>query len=93
MGDDTLLSKQYSTKIELVHYQYSGAVHDVIPGILISNLPFGQWHSSLAQDSALPAAILDRLLFHPAIYNIKDESFRLKDTKNAGFVPKEIIRR
>ncbi|WP_342272399.1 hypothetical protein [Candidatus Tisiphia endosymbiont of Parasteatoda lunata] len=29
VGDDTLLSKQYSKKIELVHYQYSGAVHDV----------------------------------------------------------------
>nr|WP_269077788.1 ATP-binding protein [Rickettsia felis] len=32
--------------------------------ILTSNLPFGQWHNSLAQDSALTAAILDRLLHH-----------------------------
>ncbi|WP_342270992.1 hypothetical protein [Candidatus Tisiphia endosymbiont of Parasteatoda lunata] len=38
VGDDTLLSKQYSKKIELVHYQYSGAVHDVIPGIGMVNL-------------------------------------------------------
>ena len=30
--------------------------------ILTSNLPFGQWHTSLAQDNALTAAILDRLL-------------------------------
>ncbi|MCZ6911119.1 MAG: hypothetical protein O7C56_09780, partial [Rickettsia endosymbiont of Ixodes persulcatus] len=36
--DDTLLSKQYSKKIEFVHYQYSGAVHDVIPGIVMVNL-------------------------------------------------------
>ena len=38
VGDDTLISKQYSKKIELVHYQYSGAVHDVIPGIGMVNL-------------------------------------------------------
>jgi len=38
VGDDTLLSKQYSKKIDLVHYQYSGAVHDIIPGIGMVNL-------------------------------------------------------
>ena len=38
VGDDTLISKQYSKKIELVHYQYSGTVHDVIPGIGMVNL-------------------------------------------------------
>ncbi|WP_342271600.1 hypothetical protein [Candidatus Tisiphia endosymbiont of Parasteatoda lunata] len=43
MGDDTLLSKQYSKKIELVHYQYSGAVHDVIPGIVICQQFSGQF--------------------------------------------------
>ena len=38
VGDDTLLSKQYSKNIDLVHYQYSGVVHDVIPGIGMVNL-------------------------------------------------------
>ncbi|WP_342225369.1 IS21-like element helper ATPase IstB [Rickettsia endosymbiont of Urophora cardui] len=59
--------------------------------ILTSNLPFGQWHNSLAQDSALTAAILDRLLHHSTILNIKGDSFRLKDKKKAGLVPIEII--
>ena len=36
--DDSVLSKQYSKKIELVNYQYSGAVHDVIAGIGMVNL-------------------------------------------------------
>lgn len=38
VGDDTLISKQYTKKIDLVHYQYSGAVHKVIPGIGMVNL-------------------------------------------------------
>lgn len=37
------------------------------------------------------AAILDRLLHHSAILNIKGDSFRLKDKKKAGLVPIEII--
>lgn len=61
--------------------------------ILTSNLPFGQWHTSLAQDTALTAAILDRLLHHSAILNIKGDSFRLKDKKKAGFLPTETIKK
>lgn len=42
VGDDTLLSKQYSKEIDLVHYQYSEAVHDVIPDIgMVSLLHYG----------------------------------------------------
>ena len=59
--------------------------------ILTSNLPFGQWHTSLAQDNALTAAILDRLLHHSTILNIKGDSFRLKDKKKAGFITSGII--
>ena len=51
--------------------------------ILTSNLPFGQWHNNLAQDSALTAAILDRLLHHSTILNIKGDSFRLRDKKES----------
>ncbi|NDA91511.1 MAG: transposase, partial [Alphaproteobacteria bacterium] len=59
--------------------------------ILTSNLPFGQWHTSLAQDNALTAAILDRLLHHSTILNIKGDSFRLKYKKKAGFITSGII--
>ncbi|MFK8039721.1 MAG: hypothetical protein AB8B67_00005, partial [Rickettsiaceae bacterium] len=36
--DDTILSKTHSKKIELVNYQYSGNVHDIISGIGLVNL-------------------------------------------------------
>lgn len=59
--------------------------------IITSNLPFGQWHTSLAGDAALTAAILDRLLHHSTILNIKGDSYRLKDKQKAGFIPPRII--
>ncbi len=59
--------------------------------ILTSNLPFGQWYNNLAQDSALTAAILDRLLHHSTILNIKGDSFRLRNKKKAGLVSIEVI--
>lgn len=37
IADDTILDKQRSDKIELVRYQYSGTVHDVIKGIGMLN--------------------------------------------------------
>ena len=38
VGNDTVLLKPYSKKSDLVNYQYSGAVHDVIAGIGMVNL-------------------------------------------------------
>ena len=37
-------------------------------------------------DDTLTAALLDRLLHHAHIVQIKGESYRLKDKKKAGFV-------
>lgn len=50
VGDDILISKQYSKKIELVHYQYSGAVHDVISGIEMAN----RLHYDTKNDHSIP---------------------------------------
>lgn len=56
--------------------------------ILTSNLPFGQWDKTFADDAALTAAMLDRLLHHSHIVNIKGESYRLKEKRKAGqFLP------
>lgn len=55
--------------------------------ILTSNLPFGQWHTALAKDTALTAALLDRLLHHATVISIQGESFRLKDKNKAGVMP------
>jgi DNA replication protein DnaC len=52
--------------------------------ILTSNLPFGQWSSSFADDRTLTAAMLDRLLHHAHIVQIAGESYRLKDKRKAG---------
>jgi len=52
--------------------------------ILTSNLSFGEWDSTFAGNSALTAAMLDRLLHHAHVVQIKGESYRLKDKKKAG---------
>jgi len=52
--------------------------------IITSNLPFGHWASTFSNDAALTAAILDRLLHHSHIVQIKGESYRLKEKKKAG---------
>lgn len=54
--------------------------------ILTSNLPFGQWHTALANDATLTAALLDRLLHHSTVLNIQGESYRLKDKRKAGLI-------
>jgi DNA replication protein DnaC len=52
--------------------------------ILTSNLSFGEWDSTFAGNSALTAAMLDRLLHHAHVIQIKGDSYRLKDKKRAG---------
>jgi len=55
--------------------------------IVTSNLPFSQWASAFADDTTLTAALLDRLLHHAHIVQIRGESYRLKDKKMAGIAP------
>lgn len=54
--------------------------------IVTSNLPFGQWDATFAQDTTLTAALLDRLLHHAHIVPIAGESYRLKHQRQAGMV-------
>jgi DNA replication protein DnaC len=46
--------------------------------IITSNKAFSEW-SELFQDEVIVTAILDRLLHHSAVVNIKGNSYRLKD--------------
>jgi len=55
--------------------------------IVTSNLPFSQWASAFYGDTTLTAALLDRLLHHAHIVQIRGESYRLKDKKMAGTAP------
>ena len=54
--------------------------------IVTSNLSFGQWDATFAQDATLTAALLDRLLHHAQIVPIAGESYRLKRQRQAGMV-------
>ncbi len=51
--------------------------------ILTSNKSFGEW-GEVFGDSVLAAAILDRLLHHSYILNIRGESYRLREKRRAG---------
>ncbi len=42
--------------------------------LLTSNLPFGQWDQAFAGDTMLTAALLDRLLHHAHVIQIRGES-------------------
>jgi len=52
--------------------------------IWTSNKGFGDWASVFAGDEVLAAAILDRLLHHGTVINIRGNSYRLRDKLRAG---------
>jgi DNA replication protein DnaC len=52
--------------------------------IITSNLNFGQWDQTLADDKTLTAALLDRLLHHSHILQFRGNSYRLKDKFKSG---------
>lgn len=51
--------------------------------ILTSNKGFGEW-GELMGDTVLATAVLDRLLHHAHIINIRGNSYRLKDRLKTG---------
>ncbi|MDH7478870.1 MAG: ATP-binding protein, partial [Syntrophomonadaceae bacterium] len=55
--------------------------------ILTSNRSFGQW-GDIFGDQVIATAILDRLLHHSTVVNIKGESYRLKEKLRAGLLKK-----
>jgi len=54
--------------------------------ILTSNLSFGQWDTTFSGNAALTAAMLDRLLHHAHVMQIKGDSYRLKEKRKAGLL-------
>ena len=53
--------------------------------ILTSNKGFAEW-GELLGDAVIATAILDRLLHHSHVLNIRGESYRLKDKRQAGLL-------
>jgi IstB-like ATP binding protein len=55
--------------------------------VLTSNQSFGQWGEVFGNPIIAPA-ILDRLLHHSVVINIKGESYRLREKQKAGLLKK-----
>ena len=58
--------------------------------ILTSNKNFGDW-GEIFTDNVIASAILDRLLHHSTVINIKGDSYRLKDRKKSFFKSREVM--
>ena len=73
------VSRQWTDKkpvffLRLVTYRYErGAI------LITTNKSIRDWTELLAGDAVLAAAILDRLLHHATVINIKGRSYRLRD--------------
>lgn len=57
------------------------------PIALTSNKAFSDWGQVFADDAVLASAALDRLLHRSTIINIRGESYRLKEKRQAGSGP------
>ena len=56
--------------------------------ILTSNQRFGKW-GEVFGDPVIATAILDRILHHSTVVNIKGESYRLKEKRKSGLLKAE----
>ena len=56
--------------------------------ILTSNKGFGEW-GELLGDTVIASAVLARLLHHSHVLNIRGESFRLREKRQAGLFPSQ----
>jgi DNA replication protein DnaC len=81
------------------HFIFSLVCRRYEKGAMIwtSNKSFVEWASIFAGDEVLTAAILDRLLHHGSVVNIRGKSYRLKDklqsgTANANWAAEHIIK-
>lgn len=52
--------------------------------VVTSNKSFSDWGQIFAGDPVIASAILDRLLHHSHVINIRGESYRLKEKRQAG---------
>lgn len=59
--------------------------------ILTSNLSFGQWDETFAGNTALTSAMLDRILHHSHVVQIKGDSYRLREKRKAGVIKPVIV--
>lgn len=67
-------------------FQLIARRYERLSTIVTTNKGFAQWAEVFGGDAAVASAILDRLLHHATIFNIRGASYRLKDRQQAlGF--------
>jgi len=54
--------------------------------MLTSNLSFGDWEETFDGNAALTSAMLDRLLHHAHVIQIRGESYRLRQARQSGLI-------
>jgi DNA replication protein DnaC len=57
--------------------------------IFTSNKSYGDW-GEIFSDQVVAAAILDRILHHCSTVNIKGDSYRLKERRSQGLIPRSL---
>ena len=78
MGFDPMTRQEASLFFRLVSYRYGrGSI------LITTNKGIRDWPELLAGDEILATAILDRLLHHSHVLNIKGRSYRLRDLERA----------
>ena len=79
LGFDPMSREEASLFFRLVSYRYGrGAI------LITTNKGIKDWTELLAGDEILATAILDRLLHHSHVLNIKGRSYRLRDLEHAA---------
>jgi len=67
-------------------FQLIARRYEKLATIVTTNKGFAQWGEVFGGDQAVASAILDRLLHHATVFNIRGASYRLKDRQQAlGF--------
>jgi DNA replication protein DnaC len=78
VGFQTLTRQEASLFFRLVSYRYQrGSI------ILTTNKSVKDWPEVMAGDEVMATALLDRLLHHCHVFNIKGRSYRLRDLERA----------
>jgi len=78
MGFEPMSRHEASLFFRMVSYRYGrGSI------LITTNKGIRDWPELLAGDEILATAILDRLLHHSHVLNIKGRSYRLRDLERA----------
>jgi len=70
-----------------ISFQLGSARYERVRIFVTINKSYGDW-GSIFGDPIIATAILDRLLHHSTTINIRGESYRVKERRRAGLLPR-----